>query len=61
MIIKKEVFLVAKKVGKKMSATAFTEIDKKVGEYVDSLILSAKKKADISGRVTIKPEDLSSI
>jgi len=57
MIKKKEVSDIVRKLNKKLSANALKKIDLKATNYINSLILSAKKRADICGRVIIRDED----
>jgi len=59
MISKKKVKdLVDKKYSKKIGKKALEKIDKKVMEFLLLVIQKAARRADISGRKTIKIEDI---
>ncbi len=59
MISKKQVkALINKSYSKKAGKEVVKEIDRRVTEFILSIVKRASRKADFSGRNTLKPDDL---
>ncbi|MEK6934046.1 MAG: histone-like protein [Nanoarchaeota archaeon] len=59
MINKKQIKDIAQKFSKKIGKKAIEKIDRIAADFAENLISGASRKADISGRSTIKEEDIS--
>ncbi|MEK6892914.1 MAG: histone-like protein [Nanoarchaeota archaeon] len=58
MISKSEARKIAKENNKKIGREALSVLDRKITEEIKSIIKSASRKADFSGRIIINKEDM---